>query len=236
MREALRRILILCRKETLAIFKDPRSRIILFVPVVLQSLLFGYAASYDLDHAPYALLDEDRSAASRELVERIEAGGVFRRVADLRTASEIAPVINRREALFVLHIGPQFERTLSGGAEAPVQVLLDGRNTNTAATAAGYLRAMVESFNARWREERGAVGPAVNVQTRAWYNENLETRWHMIPSLVAALSMLQTLMLTALSVAREREQGTFDQLLVTPCTPTEIMIGKSVPSILVGLV
>src|SRR5690606_24553285 len=117
MREALRRILILCRKETLAIFKDPRSRIILFVPVVLQSLLFGYAASYDLDHAPYALLDEDRSAASRELVERIEAGGVFRRVADLRTASEIAPVINRREALFVLHIGPQFERTLSGGAE-----------------------------------------------------------------------------------------------------------------------
>jgi ABC-2 type transport system permease protein len=135
----------------------------------------------------------------------------------------------------VLHIDPQFERRLQGGESAPVQLVLDGRNTNTAGTAVGYVRAIAGAFNAQWREERGARGPALTVQTRAWYNENLETRWHMIPSLIGALSMLQTLMLTALSVAREREQGTFDQLLVTPLRPGEIMAGKAVPPILIGL-
>lgn len=235
MRESLLRILILCRKELLAILKDPRSRIILFAPAVVQTLIFGYAATFDLNNVAYAVLDQDRSGASRDLIAQVEGGGIFDRVADLQGTTEIAGVIEKKQALLVLHIGQGFERRLSAGQAAAVQVIVDGRNSNTAGTAAGYVGAVIESFNARWRSEHGDSASPITIETRAWYNENLETRWRMIPSLMAALSMLQTLLLAALSVAREREQGTFDQLLVTPLRPGEIMIGKAVPPVLIGL-
>ncbi len=236
MRESLQRILILCRKELLSIFKDPRSRIVLFAPIVLQTLLFGYAATFDLNRVPLGILDQDRSGASHDLIASLLGGGIFERARDLESPAQIANVINRKRALVVLHIGPHFERDLLAGATPTVQVLMDGRNSNTAATAAGYINAVVERFNERWREERGSASTPLSLQSRAWYNENLETRWYMIPSLIAALSMLQTLMLSGLSVAREREQGTFDQLLVTPLRPGEIMVGKAAPPILIGLV
>lgn len=235
MLDSIRRILILCRKELIAILKDPRSRIILFLPSIMQSLIFGYAATYDLNDVPYAVLDQDRSAASRDLIDELE-GGVFRRVAQLQSPQQIAAVINRKDALLVLHIGQDFERRLAAGQIGVVQIVVDGRNSNTAATASGYIRAVVERFNEKWQEAHGGAAAAIRLETRAWYNPNLETRWNMIPSLIAALSMLQTLMLTALSVAREREQGTFDQLLVTPLRPSEIMAGKALPSIFIGLV
>ncbi|MGH8176491.1 MAG: ABC transporter permease [Steroidobacter sp.] len=235
MSEALHRILILCRKELLAILKDPRSRIVLFGPIILQTLLFGYAATFDLNEVPYAVLDDDRSGASHDLLAQFEGSGVFHKVAQLQSTADFARVIDRKQALLILHIGQDFERQLEAGRGAALQVVIDGRNSNTAGTAAGYVRAMVEAFNARWRAAQGARGSPVNVQTRAWYNQNLETRWQMIPSLIAALSMLQTMMLTALSVAREREQGTFDQLLVTPLRPSEIMAGKAIPPIMIGL-
>lgn len=235
MRESLLRILILCRKEALAILKDPRSRIVLFVPVILQTLLFGYAASFDLDRVDYALLDRDRSAASRAFVQQLDGSGIFQRVGQLQSVSEIAEVIDTKQALLVLHIDENFQRELAAGREVAVQVVLDGRNSNTAATASGYMRALIERYNAQRRAERGVAAAPLRVETRAWYNENLETRWLMIPALIAALSMLQTMLLTALSVAREREQGSFDQLLVTPLRPVEIMIGKATPPVAIGL-
>jgi ABC-2 type transport system permease protein len=115
-------------------------------------------------------------------------------------------------------------------------VIADGRNSNTAGTAMGYVNTIVNTFNADWRTTHGQSGAPIRLTLRAWYNPNLETRWHMIPALIGILTMLQTLLLTALSVAREREQGTFDQLLVTPFRPVEIMAGKSLPSVLVGMV
>jgi ABC-2 type transport system permease protein len=235
MSGALNRILILCRKELLAILKDPRGRIVLFGPIVLQTLLFGYAATFDLNLVPYAVLDRDRSGAARDLVAHVEGSGVFRRVLELDSVAELESAIDRKKALLALHIPADFARRLEAGEAAPVQAIVDGRNSNTAATAAGYLRALFESFNTKRSLERGEPGPALRVEMRAWYNDNLETRWQMIPSLIAALSMLQTMMLTALSVAREREQGTFDQLLVTPLRPGEIMVGKAVPPIAIGL-
>jgi ABC-2 type transport system permease protein len=117
-----------------------------------------------------------------------------------------------------------------------VQIIADGRNSNTAGTATGYISGIVESFNASWREEQGRRGAPVRLTTRAWYNPNLETRWHMIPALIGTLTFIQTMLLTGLSVAREREQGTFDQLLVTPFRPIEIMAGKALPAVLVGIV
>jgi ABC-2 type transport system permease protein len=119
---------------------------------------------------------------------------------------------------------------------ATVQVIADGRNSNTAGTAMGYVDALVGAFNADWRNRRGQGGAPIRVTTRAWYNPNLETRWHMIPALIGTLTLIQTLLLTGLSVAREREQGTFDQLLVTPFRPAEIMAGKALPAVLVGFV
>lgn len=231
----LRRVANLCRKELLVIFKDPASRTVLIAPALVQSLMFGYAATLDIREAPYALLDQDHGAAATALVAKVEGGGVFRRVVTLRNESQIARVIDDGTALFVLQIPPRFEQRLAAGEAAPVQLILDARNSTTAGTAARYLGQIVTRFNTDWRVSHGGTLAPVAIDTRAWYNPNLETRWFMMSAMIAVLSMLQTLMLTALSVAREREQGTFDQLLVTPCTPTEIMIGKSVPSILVGL-
>ena len=135
----------------------------------------------------------------------------------------------------VIQIDQDFERRLLSNAPASIQVIADGRNSNTAGTAMGYVNAIVESFNTNWRSEHGQAGAPVRLTTRAWYNPNLETRWHMIPALIGTLTLLQTLLITGLSVAREREQGTFDQLLVTPFRPSEIMVGKALPSMFVGI-
>jgi ABC-2 type transport system permease protein len=234
--EPLLRVFALIRKELLAILKDPKSRVSLFLPPILQCLIFGYAATYDLNNVPYAVLDQDHSAASYRLLAALDGSGAFERVADLRRAADIASVIDGRRALLVIQIGPDFERRLAAGRPADVQVIADGRNSNTAGTALGYAGVVVENFNAAWAAEHGAAGPPVRVTMRAWYNSNLETRWYMVPALIGTLTMLQTLLLTALSVAREREQGTFDQLLVTPFRPAEIIVGKALPSVLIGMI
>ncbi|WP_338770808.1 ABC transporter permease [Massilia sp. METH4] len=231
----LRRVANLCRKEFLAILKDPKSRAILVVPALVQSMVFGYAATYDLADVPYALLDQSRGGAAHELAARLDGTGVFRRVANLATQEEMRSAIDTQRVLLVLHIPPDFERRLHAGEPAPVQVILDGRNSNTAGSAAAYVNAVVAGFNRQWRGRHGASPSPLDIRSRAWFNPNLETRWNLMPGLIAALSMLQTLLLTALSVAREREQGTFDQLLVTPMTPAEIMVGKALPPICIGL-
>ena len=236
MLEAIFRIVALTRKELLAILKDPRSRYSLLIPPILQCLIYGYVATYDLNDVPYAVFDQDRSAASQKLLARLDGSGVFHRVANLGRAADIRTTINERRAVFVIQIDQDFERRLLSGRQADVQVIADGRNSNTAGTATGYINTIVESFNAGWRQERGQRGAPIRMTTRAWYNPTLETRWHMIPALIGTLTFIQTLMLTGLSVAREREQGTFDQLLVTPFRPVEIMAGKAIPAILVGIV
>lgn len=243
MLDVLFRIIALTRKELLAVLKDPRGRVTLFVPPILQCLVYGYVATYDLNDVPYAVLDRDRSAASRDLLARLDGTGVFHRVADLYREKDVTTWIDERRSLLVIQIDRDFERRLLLGQPSDIQVIADGRNSNTAGTALGYVGTIVETFNADWRAAHpvssGAspgAARAVQVSVRAWYNPNLETRWHMIPCLIGVLTLLQTLLLTAMSVAREREQGTFDQLLVTPFRPAEIMAGKAMPSLLVGMV
>jgi len=236
MLDAIFRISALTRKELLAILKDPRSRFSLVIPPILQCLIYGYVATYDLSAIPYAALDQDRSAASSELLARLDGSGVFRRVVNLDRAADVKTRINNRDVLLVVQIDQDFERRLLSGRQANVQVIADGRNSNTAGTAMGYVNAIVESFNADWRKAHGQGAAPIQLTARAWYNPNLETRWHMIPALIGTLTLLQTMLLTGLSVAREREQGTFDQLLVTPFRPAEIMAGKALPPVLVGIV
>ena len=235
MLDAIRRILALSVKELLAILKDPRGRSTVFVPPMLQCLIFCYAATFDLSNVPFAVLAQDRSAASTELVARLDGSRAFERVANLDRAEDLKTYINDRRALVVLQIGQDFERQLQLGQPAEIQVIADGRNSNTAGTALGYLNTIVSQFNADWRSEHALPGDAIQFETRAWYNPNLITRWHMLPALIGTLTMMQTMLLTAMSVAREREEGTFDQLLVTPFRPAEIMGGKALPAYLIGI-
>jgi ABC-2 type transport system permease protein len=235
MRSSFLRILALIRKEFLAVLKDPRSRFIIFLPPILQCLIFGYAASFDLNTVPYAVLDKDHSAASADLLAHLDGSGIFRRQSDLARNRDIGAWIDSSRALLVIQIDQDFERRLLAGEPAPIQVAADGRNSNTAGTALGYLGAVVDTFNSDWRSVHGLPDPPLTVVTRSWYNPNLDSRWSMIPSLIGTLTMMGTLMLTALSVAREREQGTFDQLLVTPFRPFEIMAGKALPNMAIGL-
>jgi ABC-2 type transport system permease protein len=233
---SLQRILALLKKELLEVLKDRRSRNSLLLPSVIQCLIYGYVASYDLTDVPYAVLDQARSSSSHELLARLDGSGVFHRVAEARNLEEAKRLIDERRVLLVLQFQQDFERDVRSG-RAVVQVLADGRNSNTAGTALGYVTSIVEGFNTDLRSSYGLPSsPAVEVTMRAWYNPNLETRWYMLPSLIGTLTFIQVLMLTAMSVAREREQGTFDQLLVTPLRPAEIVAGKAGACGLIGVV
>ena len=236
MRETAANILALAIKEFLALLRDRRSRIIIVVPPLIQLFIFGFAASYDLNDVPVAVYSEDNGGASRELLARIEGSPHFSILHMAGSDAELAPLINNRQVLVVLRFGQHFSANMERGRPAPLQLLVDGRNSNTAMVALNYLRSVVLDFNRDWQRTHGGSGPAVNLQMRAWYNENLQSRWFIVPGIVGSLMLVVTLLVTALSVAREREQGTFDQLLVTPLRPFEILVGKAIPGILIGLV
>ena len=201
------------------------------MPVLLQSLLFGYVATYDLNHVPYALLDMNHSQKSAEFLAKIDGSSTFKRTLTLGNAHDIAPAMDSGDVLLTIVIPQDFDRQLAKGQKAPLQVITDGRNTMTASLASGYIASIVSAYNAQ-------ANPHLNVvtaETISWYNPNLETRWMFLPALIILLGLVQVLMLGGLSVAREREQGTFDQLLVTPLSPWQILFGKAAAPILIGL-
>lgn len=233
---ALRRILALAVKELLAILRDKKGRFVLVGPPIAQLLVFGYAATFDLNDIGLAVYNQDRSAPSRELIARIAGSPHFRLVGTIANDGEIAPLIDNQDALMVLHLGPHFSADILRGKSAPAQVIIDGRNSNTALLALGYLRSIVTDFNVAWAREHGTPPPPAVLSVRPWYNESLMSRWFIVPGIVGLLTLVVTTIVTGLSVAREREAGTFDQLLVTPLRPVEILVGKSLPGILIGLV
>ena len=225
-------ILNLCQKEFLVILKDRSSRIILFVPVVLQSFLFGYAATFDLEDVPYVVVDQSHSQVSQDILARLDGAGVFRLQANLGSMPEAQPLVDNGKALLIVHFPSNFADELAHNGSAALQLIVDGRNSASANSAVAYISQIVASYNQTHLE----LSPPVVVDSRIWFNPNTITRWTIVPALIAALSMIQTMMLTALSVAREREQGTFDQLLVTPMGTGQILVGKSVPPIVIGLI
>jgi len=232
----LQQILALITKEFLALLKDKRSRIVLIGPPIAQLLVFGYAATFDLDRVPFAVYDEDRSVASMALVDRFAGSTTFDEVARIDRDAAIAPLIDSKQALLVLHLGPDFGAELRSGRPAPVQVILDGRNSNTALLALNDANNILLSFSEDWLRENGQRGPPARLVLRSLYNENLLSRWFIVPGIVALLTLVVSLLVTSLSVAREREAGTFDQLLVTPLRPVQILIGKAVPGLVIGLI
>ena len=228
------RIRALVVKEFLALLRNKASRMVLIGPPVIQLVVFSYAATFNLHHVPIAVYNEDRGGASRQLIARFQGSRYFSLVAMLTSGRRIANIISDKDALMVLRIGPHFSRDLELHKTARIEVLVDGRNSNTGLLALNDVDAVVQSFNARWAAAHGwQTAPAAPVM-RAWFNPDLRSRWFIVPGIVGLLTLVVAMLVTGLSVAREREAGTFDQLLVTPLGPWEILLGKALPGFLIG--
>ena len=193
-----RQIFALAIKEFLALLRDKRSRLVIIGPPLAQLLVFGFAATYDLNNVAVAIYNEDRGGAARELVSRIEGSPNFEVVAYIDRDSEVAPLINNRDVLIVVHIGQNFSSDLIQGTTTPLQAILDGRNSNTAMIAMNYLRNIVQDYNLSWLASQGESGLLVTLQTRAWYNENLQSRWFIVPGIVGLLTLVVTLLVTCI--------------------------------------
>ena len=229
-----RQVLALAIKELLAVLKDGKSRVVLIGPPLIQLMVFSYAASFDLNHVPIAVYDEDNSAAARDLVARFSGSPTFAEVADLHSERRIKPLIDARQVAMVLVVDPHFTRDLLRDRPAPVQVIVDGRNSNTALLILDYADTIVSDFSLAWTARHGGPAPPTVLDLRAWYNPALLSRWFIVPGIVALLTQVVTLLVVGLSVAREREAGTFDQLLVTPLRQIDILLGKGLPGLLIG--
>lgn len=234
MLESLVRILALIHKEFLSLLKDPKSRFVVIGPPLIQLFVFGYAATFDLDNVGYAVYDEDGGAEARELLAAFRGAPALSEREPVRQRGGIRPRIDSGEVLMVVHIGPRFGERLHAGKSADLQIIIDGRNSNTALIALNYVRSIVTEHNRTLLRQRTGRDFPARLTTRAWFNPNLQSRWFIVPGIIGLLTLVVTLVVTALSVAREREQGTFDQLLVTPFRPAEILAGKALPAIVIG--
>ena len=230
------RLLALVVKEFLAILRDAKSRMVLIGPPLIQLVIFGYAASFDLNHVPFAVYNQDQSVLSRDLVAEFTGSPSFQQVAVLHSTERIGQLINSGAVEMVIDIDPRYSRNLLLGQPASVQVIVDGRNSNTALLILGYANNIVISTSAVWAAKHGGRPPPARLVPHALYNPTLDSHWFIIPGIVALLTQVVTLLVVALSVAREREAGTFDQTLVTPFRPIDIVIGKSLPGLIIGLV
>ena len=223
-------------KELLMVWRDKKTRTILIVPPLLQLLIFSFAATQEVKDVPVAVLNKDAGIYARDLVTRLKGSPNFSRVLHLQSDSEVAPALDSRECLMVLIIGTDFSRKVAAGEPASVQFLLDGRRANAAQIVANYAENIVVRYEAELTQYLQGQLASTTVVNRVWFNPNLEPKWSTVPALVVILTTLMGLMITGLSVAREREVGTFDQLLVSPLSPTEILIGKSIPALIIGTV
>lgn len=231
--KSLARIVFMVRKEFLQVFRDPRMARVLFVAPIVQLMVFGYAVSTDLRHASLHVLDLDGTRESRELVETFEAGGLFRVVGRSRRPAEQNAALDSGEALAAIAIPAGFARDLAAG-RARVQLLFDGSSSNQATLAKAYAEQIAQSF-AAGRAPGGPAPIVFDARIRAWFNENLESRNYNVPAVLGAILLLICQLLTALAIIRERESGNLEQLMVSPLRPLELILGKTIPFALIGL-
>jgi len=231
----LGRLRALIVKEFLAVWRDPRSRAVIVVPPILQLLVFGYAATLDVNHIATAVFNEDAGLASRDLIARFEGAPAFEKVVALSRESQFQDAIDSKDVSLIIHVGQTFSEDLTANRQAKVQLIVDGRRSNTALIILGYANDIVAEFNRDWIRAHGLPQPPASLVVRSWYNPNLVSQWFVVPGIVALLNLVVSIVVTALSVAREREVGTFEQLLVSPFWPLEILVGKAVPALIIGI-
>lgn len=239
---SLRRTRAIAGKELIHIVRDPRSLIMALAIPLLLLLLFGYALSLDVDRIPTLILDADRTPESRDVIERFrgsryfDVGGVVDRYATIQQQ------IDRGACLLAVVIDQHFAEDLRGGREAKVQLLVDGSDANTASIALGYAEALLQSYalewQLRWADEPGLGARAAPVQARlrVWYNSDMKSKNYIVPGLIAVILMIIAALLTSLTIAREWEMGTMEQLLSTPVRATELVLGKMAAYFVVGFI
>lgn len=222
-------------KEFLQMLRDRRMKFLIFVTPVIQLIIFGYAATTDVNHIRTAVYDLDRSADSRALVEAFTGSGYFRLNAWLTSEAQIVEQLDRGESIMVLRIARGFSETLRSGRTTAVQVLVDGTDSNTGTLAMSYAQRIISGFPARRLELPAAQGGAV-LRSRVWYNPDLKSRNFNVPGVMALILMLTSLLLTSMAVVREREIGTLEQLMVTPIRPMELILGKTLPFVVIAYI
>ena len=246
------RVREIVRKEFLQTLKDPRTRAILIGPPLLQLILFGYAVNLDVENARTAWMDMDRTPESRELLAAFEGSRYFRIIAVPGNEDEIRDLMDRGSVLTVIRVLPGFARDIHRGNAAAVQILVDGTNSNTAAIVSGYANQVVLAYSGRKlalrqrpppissatpvSEPAPSVIPVLTAQSRVWFNPDLKSRVFFVPGVIVILIALVTIMLTAMSIVREKEIGTMEQLMVTPVRPFELILGKLLPFAIAGII
>lgn len=230
------RLFAIARKEWIQLRRDPRSLVLAFAMPVVLLLLFGYAITWDVRNIAMVVVDQDRTAQSRALVDAFTASGYFRLAGRLERTADVRHAFERGTARIAVVLPPGFEAGLGGPRSSPLQVLVDGSDANTATIALGYVRAVVQ----QWAGREGLAGPAtalpVVARSRVWYNEELASRNMIVPGLVAVIMSVIAAMLTSLTIAREWERGTMEQLAATPVTRLEVVLGKLLPYLAIGMV
>ncbi|MHB8417167.1 MAG: ABC transporter permease [Myxococcales bacterium] len=230
------RLRALIVKELLVLVRDPRSRFILIAPPAVQLVVFSFAATLTVKNVAVVVLDRDEGREGAALVHRIEGSPTFRSVLPVHDPRELRQALDDERALAGIQIGPRFASDPAAGRPAEVQFVLDGRRSNAAQIVDGYLSTIFATFVADEDAQAGRLARVPVLAVRNWFNPNLTYQWFTVPGLVAVIALLIGVIVTALSVARERELGTFDQIMVAPYRTHELLIGKMLPPLLVGLV
>ena len=236
-----KRVWYLFVKELIQVLRDKRMRITLIVPPILQLIIFGYAANLDVRNIPVAVRDLDQSVDSRELLSRFESSRYFEIVAFPQTPGEIENLVRKGTVILSIEVPSGFSRKLKKGDTAPVQVLLDGTESNTGMIAVGYIGQILSDYSSavilRRLNREGLIDfeeVGVELQHRVWFNPNLESRLFYIPGVIASIAFLIPIILTAQAIVREKEIGTLEQIMVTPIRSWELMVGKTLPFALIG--
>jgi ABC-2 type transport system permease protein len=246
------RIREIIRKEFRQTLREPRMRVVLIVPPLVQLIVFGYAVNLDVDSARIAWMDQDRTPASRDLRASFEGSRRFQILATPANNAQAQLLLDESEVQAIISIQPGFSRDIDRGDTSSVQVLVDGTNSNTASIISSYAGQIVAGFSGRELNEQqraklvartlatgGPVGlgvPRIDVRSRIWFNPDLRSRNYFVPGVIVNIITLVTLMLTAMAIVREKEIGTMEQLMVTPIRPFELMLGKTLPFALAGFV
>ncbi len=228
----LARIIALVLKELASLWADKKTRYVLIIPPLIQVVLFANAATYDVMHVPLSVWNEDAGAQSLDFIRGFTYSPAFSAAPSVYSPGQARRVLESKQAAAVLHIPQNFSADILARRTAHVQLLIDARRSNTALIVSAYASQITSAYAAK---AAGAGQGPVAIALTYLLNPALASRWFILPALVVILSMIMTTMVSALSLARERELGTFEQMLVTPLRPLEIMLGKAVPSLIVGL-
>jgi len=230
------RLFAMARKETIQLRRDWRSLLLAFVLPVMLLILFGYAITWDVNRIPMAVLDHDRTQASRELVDAFLASHYFTLEDRIDREREADDLLISGKAMVVVIIPRGFAADVASGRSAPVQALVDGSDANTASIALGYTQAIAQRYAMQLLLETRELRLPVTAATRVWYNEELSSRNMIVPGLVAVIMMIIAAMLTSLTIAGEWERGTMEQLVATPVTRMEVVVGKLLPYLAIGMI